>query len=264
MRPFWYCASVCCARRHLPPVYRLRPASRPLQPFRPFLPVKRRSRWSGSQRTAAKNITASLPAAIWKTRKRLHYRKQKRKASLLAKSAIKKIKNDLQSPCRKFSGRGFICVYKKLTKEITEKLQNPIAKWFQKSYNMVTARAQALLSVKSFSSCFLGISGTGSPPPAVLLHSRDPCAAQAVSRFVCKKARPFWTSFFASINHAKTGFSCGKVWPYAILVGNLPVFLQRTFTKFGAAGVCIPAGFVVQYIQSIYRLQTWIRLMLMR
>ena len=45
---------------------------------------------------------------------------------------------------------------KKLTKEITEKLQNPIAKWFQKSYNMVTARAQALLSVKSFSSCFLG------------------------------------------------------------------------------------------------------------
>ena len=25
---------------------------------------KRRSRWSGSQRTAAKNITASLPAAI--------------------------------------------------------------------------------------------------------------------------------------------------------------------------------------------------------
>ena len=106
---------------------------------------------------------------------------------------------------------GFICVHKKLTKEITEKLQNPIAKWFQKSYNMVTARAQALLSVKSFSSCFFGISGTGSPPPAVLLHSRDPCAAQAVSRFVCKKARPFWTSFFASINHAKTGFSCGKV-----------------------------------------------------
>ena len=29
-----------------------------------FLPAKRRSRWSGSQRTAAKNITASLPAAI--------------------------------------------------------------------------------------------------------------------------------------------------------------------------------------------------------
>ena len=54
------------------------------------------------------------------------------------------------------------------------------------------------LCVKSFSSCFLGISGTGSPPPAVLLHSYDPCAAQAVSRFVCKRARPvFRTSFFA-------------------------------------------------------------------
>ena len=67
-----------------------------------------------------------------KTRKRLHYRKQKRKASLLAKSAIKKIKNDLQSPCRKFSGRGFICVYKKLTKEITEKLQKPYCKMVSK------------------------------------------------------------------------------------------------------------------------------------
>ena len=159
--------------------------------------------------------------------------------------------------------RDFSCP-QKVQKLLQRNYRKAIANWFQKSYNMVTARAQALLSVKSFSSCFLGISGTGSPPPAVLLHSRDPCAAQAVSRFVCKKARPFWTSFFASINHAKTGFSCGKVWPYAILVGNLPVFLQRTFTKFGAAGVCIPAGFVVQYIQSIYRLQTWIRLMLMR
>lgn len=52
--------------------------------------------------------------------------------------------------------QGFYMCLQKLTKEITEKLQNPIAKWFQKSYNMVTARAQALLSVKSFSSCFLG------------------------------------------------------------------------------------------------------------
>lgn len=217
MRPFWYCASVCCARRHLPPVYRLRPASRPLQPFRPFLPAKRRSRWSGSQRTAAKNITASLPAAIWKTRKRLHYRKQKRKASLLAKSAIKKIKNDLQSPCRKFSGRGFICVHKKLTKEITEKLQNPIAKWFQKSYNMVTARAKPQGCVWNLFLLVFGILGAGPPPPAVLLHSYDPCAAQAVSRFVCKRARPvFRTSFFAFRKPdlaCKSDTSKIKVWP---------------------------------------------------
>ena len=54
------------------------------------------------------------------------------------------------------------------------------------------------LCVKSFSSCFFGILGAGPPPPAVLLHSCDPCAAQAVSRFVCKRARPvFRTSFFA-------------------------------------------------------------------
>lgn len=53
------------------------------------------------------------------------------------------------------------------------------------------------LCVKSFSSCF-GILGADPPPPAVLLHSYDPCAAQAVSRFVCKRARPvFRTSFFA-------------------------------------------------------------------
>ena len=39
-------------------------------------------------------------------------------------------------------------------------------------------------------------------------------------------------------------------------LGNLSVFPQRTIIKFGAAGVCILAGFVVKYIQSIYRLQT--------
>jgi hypothetical protein len=107
--------------------------------------------------------------------------------------------------------QGFYMCPQKVQKLLQRNYRKAIANWFRKSYNMVTARAQALLSVKSFSSCFFGISGTGSPPPAVLLHSRDPCAAQAVSRFVCKKARPFWTSFFASINHAKTGFSCGKV-----------------------------------------------------
>ena len=40
-------------------------------------------------------------------------------------------------------------------------------------------------------------------------------------------------------------------------LGNLSVFPQRTIIKFGAAGVCILAGFVVKYIQSIYTPQTW-------
>ena len=39
-------------------------------------------------------------------------------------------------------------------------------------------------------------------------------------------------------------------------LGNLSVFPQRTIIKFGAAGVCILAGFVVKYIQSIYKQQT--------
>jgi hypothetical protein len=99
----------------------------------------------------------------------------------------------------------------KVQKLLQRNYRKAIANWFQKSYNMVTARANDPAECEIFFFLFFGISGTGSPPPAVLLHSRDPCAAQAVSRFVCKKARPFWTSFFASINHAKTGFSCGKV-----------------------------------------------------
>ena len=61
------------------------------------------------------------------------------------------------------------------------------------------------LCVKSFLLVF-GILGADSPPPAVLLHSYDPCAAQAVSRFVCKRARPvFRTSFFA---FCKPCFAC--------------------------------------------------------
>ena len=160
--------------------------------------------------------------------------------------------------------QGFYMCLQKVNKRNYRKITKPYCKMVSKELQYGYSKGTSPAECEIFFFLFFGISGTGSPPPAVLLHSRDPCAAQAVSRFVCKKARPFWTSFFASINYAKTGFSCGKVWPYAILVGNLPVFLQRTFTKFGAAGVCIPAGFVVQYIQSIYRLQTWIRLMLMR
>jgi hypothetical protein len=93
--------------------------------------------------------------------------------------------------------------YRKITKPYCKK----VSKELQYGYSKGTSPAECEI----FFFLFFGISGTGSPPPAVLLHSRDPCAAQAVSRFVCKKARPFWTSFFASINHAKTGFSCGKV-----------------------------------------------------
>ena len=92
--------------------------------------------------------------------------------------------------------------YKKITKPYCKM----VSKELQYGYSKGTSPAECEI----FFFLFFGISGTGSPPPAVLLHSRDPCAAQAVSRFVCKKARPFWTSFFASINHAKPASHAGK------------------------------------------------------
>ena len=89
-----------------------------------------------------------------------------------------------------------------------------VSKELQYSYSRGKAPR---LCVKSFSSCLFGILGADPPPPAVLLHSYDPCAAQAVSRFVCKRARPvFRTSFFASCKRRfarKSDTSKNKVRP---------------------------------------------------
>ena len=75
------------------------------------------------------------------------------------------------------------------TKIITKKLQKTIAKILQKSYNMVTERATPFWIMKSFSSCFWNIgclpSSSGCSPSQL---SAD--TAQAIFRFVCKKARP--------------------------------------------------------------------------
>ena len=131
---------------------------------------------------------------------------------------------------------------------------------------MVTARAKSQGCVWNLFLLVFGILGAGPPPPAVLLHSYDPCAAQAVSRFVCKRARPmFRTSFLHSVSSvlaAKVILQKSKYDQCLKTLGNLSVFPQRTIIKFGAAGVCILAGFVVKYIQSIYRQQTWRILML--
>lgn len=97
-------------------------------------------------------------------------------------------------------------VNKRNYRKITKPYCKMVSKELQYGYSKGTSPAECEI----FFFLFFGISGTGSPPPAVLLHSRDPCAAQAVSRFVCKKARPFWTSFFASINHAKPASHAGK------------------------------------------------------
>ena len=106
-------------------------------------------------------------------------------------------------------------------KKFLKKLQRNYKKLMQKSFKRVTIWLQQGQSPKAvceiFFFLFFGILGADPPPPAVLLHSYDPCAAQAVSRFVCKRARPvFRTSFFA---FCKLWFACKsdtskiKVWP---------------------------------------------------
>lgn len=85
----------------------------------------------------------------------------------------------------------------KVQKLLQRNYKKAIAKQFQKSYNMVTARASGSAECEIFFFLFLGISGTGfsssdcSPSQFVILR-----AAQAVSRFVCKKARPFRDELF--------------------------------------------------------------------
>lgn len=77
-----------------------------------------------------------------------------------------------------------------------------VSKELQYGYSKGTSPAECEI----FFFLFFGILGADPPPPAVLLHSYDPCAAQAVSRFVCKRARPvFRTSFFA---FCKPCFAC--------------------------------------------------------
>lgn len=144
--------------------------------------------------------------------------------------------------------------------KITKKLQNPIAKWFQKSYNMVTARAQAQLSVKSFSSCFLGywarvlllrlFSFT-----AMTHAPHRQCPASCAKGLVRCFGRAFLHSA-SPVLPAKVILQKSKYDQCPKTLGNLSVFPQRTIIKFGAAGVCILAGFVVKYIQSIYKQQT--------
>ena len=92
--------------------------------------------------------------------------------------------------CKALAGNflaGVLYVSTKSSKIITKKLQKSycklVSKELQYGYSKGTSPAECEIFFFLF---FLGISGTGSPPPAVLLHSRDPCAAQAVSRFVCK------------------------------------------------------------------------------
>ena len=82
----------------------------------------------------------------------------------------------------------FFCP-QKVQKLLQRNYRKAIANWFQKSYNMVTARAQAQLSVKSFSSCFRDIghrfsSSDCSPSQFVshVPHRRYPSCAKKLVR----------------------------------------------------------------------------------
>ena len=86
----------------------------------------------------------------------------------------------------------------KVQKLLQRNYRKAIANWFQKSYNMVTARAQAQLSVKSFSSCFLGYRAPGLLLRLELLHSLcSVCRTGDVPLRVQKSSSVTRTSFFA-------------------------------------------------------------------
>lgn len=156
--------------------------------------------------------------------------------------------------------QGFYMCPQKVQKLLQRNYRKAIAKWFQKSYNMVTARAQALLSVKSFSSCFLGywarvlllrlFSFT-----AMTHAPHRQCPASCAKGLVRCFGRAFLHSA-SPVLPAKVILQKSKYDQCPKTLGNLSVFPQRTIIKFGAAGVCILAGFVVKYIQSIYKQQT--------
>ena len=157
------------------------------------------------------------------------------------------------------SGIRRVC-HKIFTKIITKKLQKTIAKILQKSYNMVTGRATPFWIMKSFSSCFLEYRVS-----AILLRlfsftamthaPHRQCPASCAKGLVRCFGRAFLHSA-SPVLPAKVILQKSKYDQCPKTLGNLSVFPQRTIIKFGAAGVCILAGFVVKYIQSIYKQQT--------
>ena len=113
------------------------------------------------------------------------------------------------------------------------------------------------LCVKSFSSCFLGywarvlllrlFSFT-----AMIHAPHRQCPASCAKGLVRCFGRAFLHSA-SPVLPAKVILQKSKYDQCPKTLGNLSVFPQRTIIKFGAAGVCILAGFVVKYIQSIYK-----------
>lgn len=149
----------------------------------------------------------------------------------------------------------------KSSKIITKKLQKSYCKLVSKELQYGYSKGKApRLCVKSFSSCFLGywarilllrlFSFT-----AMIHAPHRQCPASCAKGLVRCFGRAFLHSA-SPVLPAKVILQKSKYDQCPKTLGNLSVFPQRTIIKFGAAGVCILAGFVVKYIQSIYRQQT--------
>lgn len=149
----------------------------------------------------------------------------------------------------------------KSSKIITKKLQKSYCKLVSKELQYGYSKGKTpRLCVKSFSSCFLGywarilllrlFSFT-----AMIHAPHRQCPASCAKGLVRCFGRAFLHSA-SPVLPAKVILQKSKYDQCLKTLGNLSVFPQRTIIKFGAAGVCILAGFVVKYIQSIYRQQT--------
>lgn len=166
--------------------------------------------------------------------------------------------------CKALAGNflaGVLYVSTKSSKIITKKLQKSYCKLVSKELQYGYSKGKApRLCVKSFSSCFLGywarvlllrlFSFT-----AMTHAPHRQCPASCAKGLVRCFGRAFLHSA-SPVLPAKVILQKSKYDQCPKTLGNLSVFPQRTIIKFGAAGVCILAGFVVKYIQSIYKQQT--------
>ena len=91
----------------------------------------------------------------------------------------------------------------KSSKIITKKLQKSYCKLVSKELQYGYSKGTSPAECEIFFFLFQGYRAQVLLLRLFSFTVREPCAAQAVSRFVCKKARPFWTSFFASAVSSK-------------------------------------------------------------
>ena len=105
--------------------------------------------------------------------------------------------------------REFFCP-QKVQKLLQRNYRKAIANWFQKSYNMVTARAQAQLSVKSFSSCFRDIghrfSSSDCSPSQFVSHVPHRRYPASCAKKLVRSGRAFLHPLYP-----QNGFPRGKV-----------------------------------------------------